>query len=60
MGLMSLWMTKIYWHDGLLSTNNIQLKSSINVKKDDFDRKLLAMRKKYPECLIWNRSLKSL
>lgn len=43
-----------------LSTNNIQLKSSYKVKKDDFERELKAMREEHPESLVWNRSIKSL
>ncbi len=46
--------------DYSLSSNNIQLKSSFKVKKDVFERKLLAMREEHPECLVWNRSIKSL
>ena len=46
--------------DYKLSTNNIQLKSSYEVKKADFERELLAMREQHPECLVWNRSIKSL
>ena len=46
--------------DYTFSSNNIQLKSSFKVKKDDFERELLAMREEHPECLVWNRSLKSL
>ena len=46
--------------DYSFSTNNIQLKSSFMVKKVDFERELLAMREEHPECLVWNRSIKSL
>ena len=46
--------------DYSISTDNIQLKSSFKVKKDDFERELLAMREEHPECLVWNRSIKSL
>ena len=46
--------------DYSFSMNNIQLKSSFKVKKDDFERELLAMREEHPECLVWNRSIKSL
>jgi len=46
--------------DYTFSSNNIQLKSSFKVKKDDFERELLAMREEHPECLVWNRSIKSL
>ena len=46
--------------DYKLSTNNIQLKSSYKVKKADFECELLAMREQHPDCLVWNRSIKSL
>ena len=46
--------------DYSISADNIQLKSSFKVKKDDFERELLAMREEHPECLVWNRSIKSL
>ena len=46
--------------DYSISTDNIQLKSSFKVKKDDFERELLAMREEHPQCLVWNRSIKSL
>ena len=46
--------------DYSISTDNIQLKSSFKVKKEDFERELLAMREEHPECLVWNRSIKSL
>ena len=46
--------------DYTFSSNNIQLKSSFKVKKDDFERELLAMREEHPDCLVWNRSIKSL
>ena len=45
--------------DYTFSSNNIQLKSSFKVKKDDFERELLAMREEHPECLVWNRAIKS-
>ena len=43
-----------------VSPNNIQLKASFEVKKKDFERELAAIRELYPECQVWNRSLKSL
>ena len=43
-----------------ISPNNIQLKSSFEVKKDDFEQELESIRALHPECLVWNRSLKSL
>ena len=46
--------------DYSFSTNDIQIKSSFKVKKDDFERELLAMCEERPECLVWNRFIKSL
>ena len=43
-----------------ITPTNIQLKSSFQVKKADFERELLAMREAHPESLVWNRSIKSL
>ena len=43
-----------------ITPTNIQLKSSFEVKKEDFERELLAMREAHPESLVWNRSIKSL
>ena len=43
-----------------ITPTNIQLKSSFEVKKADFERELLAMREAHPESLVWNRSIKSL
>lgn len=43
-----------------VSANNIQLKSSFEVSKDDFERELVAIREQYPDCLVWNRSIDSL
>ena len=43
-----------------VTPTNIQLKSSFEVKKADFERELLAMREAHPESLVWNRSIKSL
>ena len=43
-----------------VTPTNIQLKSSFEVRKDDFERELLAMREAHPESLVWNRSIKSL
>ena len=37
-----------------VSPTNIQLKSSFEVRKDDFERELLAMREAHPESLVWN------
>ena len=43
-----------------VSPNNIQLKSSFEVKKKDFARELAAIRALYPECQVWKRSFRSL
>ncbi len=43
-----------------VSSNNIKLKSSYEVSKDDFERELLALRERHPESQVWNRSIDSL
>ena len=43
-----------------VSANNIQLKSSFEVSKDDFERELAAIRAQHPDSLVWNRSMDSL
>ena len=43
-----------------LSSNNIHLISSFEIKKEDFERELVALRERHPDCLVWNRSIKSL
>lgn len=43
-----------------MSANNIRLKSSFEVSKDDFERELLALRERHPESQVWNRSIGSL
>lgn len=43
-----------------ISSNNIQLKSSFEVGKDDFERELATIRELHPDCLVWNRSMDSL
>lgn len=43
-----------------VTPNNIQLKSSFEVKKDYFERELAAIRELHPDCLVWNRSMDSL
>ena len=43
-----------------VSSNNIKLKSSFDVSKEDFERELLAMRERHPESQVWNRSIDSL
>ena len=43
-----------------VTPTNIQLKSSFEVRKEDFERELLEMREKHPDSQVWNRSIKSL
>ena len=43
-----------------VSSNNIQLKSSFEVSKDDFERELAVIREQHPDSLVWNRSIDSL
>ena len=43
-----------------VSPNNIHLDSSYLVGKEEFEPLLREMRKQYPECLVWNRSIPSL
>ena len=43
-----------------VSANNIKLKSSYEVGKDDFERELAVIREQHPDSLVWNRSIDSL
>ena len=43
-----------------ISPTNIQLKSSFEVRKEDFERELTAIRDLHPDCPVWNRSMRSL
>ena len=43
-----------------VSSNNIRLKFSYVVRKDDFERELASIRERHPNCLVWNRSIDSL
>ena len=43
-----------------VSSNNIKLKSSYEVSKDDFECELAAIRERHPESRVWNRSIDSL
>ena len=43
-----------------VSANNIQLKSSFEVSKDDFERELMTIWELHPDSLVWNRSIDSL
>ena len=46
--------------DCIVSSNNIHLESSFKVRKDDFERELKAIRERYPDNQVWNRSIDSL
>ena len=43
-----------------VSPNNIQLKASFEISKEDFERELIAIRAQHPDSLVWNRSMLSL
>ena len=43
-----------------VSENNIHLDSSYQVRKDDFENELNALRKQHPNSQVWNRSIESL
>ena len=43
-----------------ITSNNIKLKSSYEVSKDDFERELAAIREQHPDSLVWTRSMDSL
>ena len=43
-----------------ISSYNIQLKSSFEISKEDFELELEAIRAEHPDCLVWNRSMDSL
>ena len=43
-----------------VTSDNIHLESSFRVRKRDFERKLKAIRRRYPESQVWNRSFDSL
>lgn len=43
-----------------LSPSNLHLISSFEIPKKDFERELLALRSLHPDCLVWNRSIRSL
>ena len=43
-----------------VTSNNIHLESSFTISKEDFVSELMALREQYPDCLVWNRSIKSL
>lgn len=46
--------------DNTLLSNCIQLESFLKVKKDDYERKRLAMHREQLECLVWKKFIKSL
>ena len=43
-----------------VTPNNIHLESSFQVRKEDFESELTAIRERYPESQVWNRSIGSL
>lgn len=43
-----------------ISSNNLHVKSSFEIRKKDFEKELLAIRAEHPESLVWNRSIRSL
>ena len=46
--------------DYKISPTNLQLKSSFEIGKADFERELAAIREQHPDSLVWNRSMESL
>lgn len=46
--------------DATVNSNNIHLDSSFRVPKNDFGSELQALRERYPESQVWNRSIDSL
>ena len=40
-----------------ISSNNLHVKSSFEIRKKDFERELLAIRAKHPDSLVWSRSI---
>ena len=42
-----------------ISSNNLHVKSSFEIRKKDFERELLAIRAKHPDSLVWSRSIRS-
>ena len=43
-----------------ISSKDLQLKSSFNVKKAAFERELAKIREEHPDSQVWKRSLRSL
>ena len=43
-----------------ISSNNLHVKSSFEIRKKDFELELMAIRAEHPESLVWNRSIRSL
>ena len=43
-----------------ISPNNLHVKSSFEIRKKDFERELMSIRAEHPDCLVWNRSIRSL
>ena len=46
--------------DYTVTPNNIHLISSFKVRKKDFEKVLVKMRKRHPESQVWKRSIQSL
>ena len=43
-----------------VSENNIHLDSSYQVRQEDFESELKAIRERFPDSLVWKRSMESL
>ena len=43
-----------------ISPHNLHVKSSFEIRKKDFEQELMAIRAEHPDCLVWNRSIRSL
>lgn len=43
-----------------ITPNNLHVKSSFEIRKKDFERELMTIRSEHPDCLVWNRSIRSL
>ena len=43
-----------------VSANNIHMESSFEISKEDFESELKTLRERYPDSLVWNRSMDSL
>lgn len=43
-----------------VTPNNIHMESSFEISKEDFENELKTLRERYPDSLVWNRSMDSL